>query len=102
MFVHRWELERLIEMLGPFASGFHLDAWVADLEKQQTTVLLHGQRWPWIQQQLAFEIARRGLPTGNEPRVHWRDVCPHEPRCGNGTNCANLTIVETARKERGE
>lgn len=100
MFLHRWQLDTLIEALGPHAGSFDLDAWVQNLDQQQTTVVLPAQRWAWVQHQLALEVTRRGLPVGNEPREHWTERCPHTPRCGNGTNCDNLVAIDHYRKRR--
>ena len=100
MFVHRWQLEALIDALGPHAEAFGLDEWVSGLK--QTGVLLPRDRWPWILAQLEKEILKRGLSTASTAieRVHWSDRCPHDPKCGNATNCETLSIIAKARKER--
>lgn len=102
MFVHRWQLDSLIDALGPHAKDFALDEWLAELGDKQTTVLLPRDRWPWIQSQLEAEIVRRHLPMAGTTveRVHWSDRCPHTPTCQNGTNCETLSIIAAARKAR--
>lgn len=99
MFLHRWQVEELITALGPHASGFHLDEWVHNLEKRQTSVVLPAQRWAWVLHQLELEVKARGLPTG-DVREHWTARCQHTPRCQNATNCQTLSICEAARKAK--
>lgn len=104
MFLFRWQLESLIEQLGPHASGFHLDEWAAELDSKQQSVILPSQRWGWIQAEFEKEVRKRGLPIGDtgHERQHWSERCPHDPRCGNATNCETLSIVAAARKARGQ
>jgi hypothetical protein len=103
VFVHRWQLDALIDALGPHANDFNLDEWLGELEHKQTAVLLPRDRWPWIQAQLEAEIVKRGLPMAGTAivREHWTARCPHNPTCGNATNCETLSIIAKARKARG-
>jgi hypothetical protein len=87
MFLHRWQVDALIDTLGPHASAFGLDVWIDGLDRQQTGIVLPRDRWAWVQQQLESEIVKREL--GSAPRP----VCPHTPPCGNLTNCDNLQQI---------
>lgn len=102
LFVHRWQLDSLIEALGPHAQDFHLDEWLANLTPDG--VLLQRHRWVWIQAQLEAEILKRDLPMAGTAieRQHWTARCPHNPTCGNATNCETLSIIAKARKARGQ
>lgn len=98
--MHRWQLESLIDTLGPFALGFGLDEWLAGLDGKQTGVLFASDRWEWIQARMKDEILTRGL--GQTTREHWTERCPHSPLCQNGSACEVLSICAAARKARGQ
>lgn len=87
IFLHRWQLEALIDALGPHAEGFDLDVWIdgltAEADAQGVTFPRKEDRWTWIQSALAAEITRRGLPiAGAVPVGLGRPKgCRHEPAC---------------------
>lgn len=63
--LHRWQLEELINALGPHAADFGLDEWVDGLSAaadRDGLILSKGDTWPWVQEQLKVECVRRGLP----------------------------------------
>lgn len=71
--LHRWQLEALVQSLGPHAATFDLDAWVLDLSTladKQGLVIDKRTLWPWVQAQLRAEVERRGLAvaSGDENR----------------------------------
>lgn len=66
LFLHRWQLDALIDALGPHAAGFELDVWLEGLtakaDAQGLTFPTRDARWAWVQAELAAECLRRGLP----------------------------------------
>ena len=65
IFLHRWQLESLIDTLGPHAEAFGLDAWVGGLTALadgQGVTLPKARVWDWVQAELVKEIQARGLP----------------------------------------
>ena len=100
MFLHRWQLESLIDQLGAYAETFDLDVWLSELNSKQQVIVLPADRWAYVQREFEKEVRRRGLPVAGD-RVHWSDRCPHSPRCQNGSLCEILSVVAKARKERG-
>ena len=65
IFLHRWQVEALIESLGPHAAGFDLDAWILGLSALSDREGLYLKKtvvWPWVQAKLTEEVERRGLP----------------------------------------
>lgn len=60
IFLHRWQMEALINTLGPHADDFALDEWLDDLSR--SAAVLPKDRWAWVQAQLEAEVRRRGLP----------------------------------------
>ncbi len=68
IFVHRWQLDALMDSLGPHAADFRLDEWVfglSALADSKGLVLEKKAVWGWVQQQLSEEIRRRGLPVAS-------------------------------------
>lgn len=92
MYLHRWQQDALISMLGPFAPAFGLDEWIDKLESLQTRVLLPRDKWAWVLLQFEAELQRRHLLDTPE-KEHWTDRCPHTPVCGNATNCENAQAI---------
>ena len=62
IFLHRWQLDALIDTLGPHAEGFGLDEWILSLSNSVDVLPAGGDRWAWIQAQLEAEVRRRHLP----------------------------------------
>ena len=96
IYLHRWQLERLIDVLGPHAPDFDLDAWVLSLSalsESQGLVLPKANVWPWVQVELEKEIQRRGLVAVGEPirEPTWTFECPHAPHCRTIGGCVTLT-----------
>lgn len=62
--VFDWQLESLMQILGPHCDGFHLDEWLDTLDRETAVILPAGrdERWAWLQRQLVEEAQRRGLP----------------------------------------
>lgn len=60
IFLHRWQLDALIDTLGPHAVDFALDEWLDALS--QRAGVLPKDRWTWVQAELDAEVRRRGLP----------------------------------------
>lgn len=73
IFVHPWQLNQLIDTLGPHASNFGLDEWVfglSALADSKGLVLEKKEVWGWVQQQLSEEVRRRNLPVaGSAPSL---------------------------------
>lgn len=65
IFLHRWQVDALIDTLGPHAEGFGLDAWLDALSR--TPGVLPKDRWAWVQAQLDAEVRARGLPIADTP-----------------------------------
>ena len=67
--VLEWQLEDLMQMLGPYVDSFGLDQWLDALDKRVVNLKLvlpkrDGGRW--LQQQLLEEVRRRGLAIAGE------------------------------------
>ena len=68
LFFHRWQIDALIDTLGPVSEIFDLDAWLDDLSR--TSAVLPASkdaRWTWVQAELNAEVRRRGLPIAVVP-----------------------------------
>ena len=68
LFFHRWQMDALIDTLGPASETFDLDTWLDDLSRT-AAVLPAGKdaRWAWVQAELNAEVKRRGLPIAVAP-----------------------------------
>lgn len=63
IFLHRWQLDALIDMLGAHADGFALDEFLDTLTRKAAGMVLTKETtWPWVQAELTRECERRGLP----------------------------------------
>lgn len=60
IFLHRWQIDALIDTLGPHAADFALDEWLDALSHRAE--VLPKDRWAWVQAELHAEVQRRGLP----------------------------------------
>lgn len=60
VFLHRWQLDALIDTLGPHAADFGLDEWLDGLSRRSE--VLPKDRWAWVQGELHAEVVRRRLP----------------------------------------
>lgn len=91
IFLHRWQIDALIDILGPHAATFELDAWLDALNTSIAGHVLPPDPWKFVQAELRAEIQRRGLSVAGERRqpvsVDWRDECAqvHPERCPNAT-----------------
>lgn len=64
--VFDWMLEDIGRMLGPHLDAFDIHSWFFDLDARAATeglVKAKADWWPWVQQELLLEAARRGLPS---------------------------------------
>lgn len=60
--VFRWQIDALIELLGPAASGFELDVWFQELSaRADAEQLVLSDAWPWIRAETVKEAQRRGF-----------------------------------------
>ena len=114
--LHRWQIEELINALGPHVDGFDLDLWLDGLSAQldaEGLALVAKERWSWVQSQLVRELERRGIKRAVEGTVpaqkttepQWTGwACPHTPACDGRWQCAKKTEMETYRaaEARGE
>ena len=63
IYLHRWQIDEMIDTLGPHAAAFALDEWIDGLTALAGDVVLaRDQVWPWVKVALMGEIQRRGLP----------------------------------------
>ena len=67
IFLHRWQVDELINILGPHAEDFGLDVWLDELSR--SAGVLPKDRWAWVQAQLDAEVRRRGLLVESPPAV---------------------------------
>jgi len=65
IFLHRWQLDALINTLGPHAEDFGLDEWLDELSR--SAGVLPTDRWAWVQGHLEAEVKRRGLSVSEAP-----------------------------------
>lgn len=70
IFLHRWQLDSLIDTLGGLADTFDLDVWLDELNRSLDGKVMPRDPWKWVQGQLHAEIARRGLPTADATVGH--------------------------------
>lgn len=90
IFLHRWQLDELIDALGPHAATFELDSWIdgltAEADAQGLTFPTKESRWEWVRAQLTAAIAKRGLPVASAASV----VAVVKPRgCRHVPPCAD-------------
>lgn len=88
IFLHRWQLDALIDALGTHVETFALDLWIdgltAKADAQGLTFPTKEARWEWVQAELQAEIVRRGLPVASGKVVAMPtrpSACRHEPPC---------------------
>lgn len=63
VYLHRWQIEALMDLLGDHAAAFELDAFLSSLTARAAgLVLTKATTWPWVQAELTAECATRGLP----------------------------------------
>jgi len=63
VFLHRWQIDQLIDRLGELSDTFLLDEWVDGLNEKLAGKALPRDIWPWVQDEFQAEITRRSLPT---------------------------------------
>mgnify|MGYP007071595943 FL=1 len=102
LFLHRWQLEALIDALGPHAESFDLDVWIDGLTRkadaQGLTFPTKESRWTWVQSELKAEIERRGLPVAGATSAPSRPRgCKHEPACADDATHTKLDMAERRR-----
>lgn len=61
IFLHRWQMDALIDTLGPHSDGFGLDEWLEAVNTQISGRALPRDPWKFIQDELHAELGRRGL-----------------------------------------
>jgi len=66
LFLHRWQLDALIDTLGPHADTFELDGWLDDLNRRIAAQALPQDPWKFVQAELHAEIVARGLSVALE------------------------------------
>lgn len=92
--LHRWQLDELIDILGPNGVGFELDAWVMSLSQkadEQGLALARDEVWTWVQSELKAECQRRGIKTASSAKA---------PQLSKRTN--QILAAVQAIQERGE
>jgi hypothetical protein len=65
LFLHRWQLDALIDTLGTHADGFGLDDWLEAINRRLEGHALPRDPWKWVQAELHTEIERRGIATAD-------------------------------------
>jgi hypothetical protein len=65
LFLHRWQLDALIDTLGAHAEGFGLDDWLEAINRRLEGHALPRDPWKWVQAELHTEIERRGIATAD-------------------------------------
>lgn len=66
IFLHRWQLDALIDTLGPHAADFGLDGWLDALNANIADKALPRDPWKFVQSELHAELQRRGLAVAEE------------------------------------
>ena len=66
LFLHRWQIDALIDTLGPHADMFELDGWLDDLNRRIAAQALPRDPWKFVQAELHAEILTRGLAVALE------------------------------------
>jgi hypothetical protein len=61
IYLHRWQQESLIAVLGPHANTFGLDVWLDDLNQRIAHQALPPDPWKFVKAELYAELDRRGL-----------------------------------------
>ena len=61
IYLHRWQLDKLIDTLGPHAADFALDDWLEALNGSIADKALPRDPWKFVEDALHRELQRRGL-----------------------------------------
>lgn len=69
LFLHRWQLDALIDILGAHADGFGLDEWLDDINRRLAGSALPRDPWRYVKAELHTELARRGLASPEAPQM---------------------------------
>lgn len=110
LFLHRWQLDKLLDVLGPHAEHFGLDAWLDALNTRLADHALPRDVWRLVRDELDAEIAARGLTVAQATRAAparsrwagWSDECAaqHASACGSASIHETRKAIDAARAAR--
>jgi hypothetical protein len=61
IFLHRWQQDALVDIIGPHVDVFALDEFLDNLNAKIATAALPRDPWKFVQSELHSELSRRGL-----------------------------------------